>query len=156
MRKLVVLICVLMMGFCMFAQSSVNASGGNASGNAGKVSYSIGQPFYSSTAGALGKINEGVQLPYDIYDVTEVPSTMAISMSVFPNPTHEYLTLSVEDDDFEAMEMYIYDISGKEIMQQRISSSETAINMKSLPSATYFVRITKGKNEVKTFKVVKR
>ena len=110
----------------MFAQSSVNASGGNASGNAGKVSYSIGQPFYSSTAGALGKINEGVQLPYDIYDVTEVPSTMAISMSVFPNPTHEYLTLSVEDDDFEAME------------------------------ATYFVRITKGKNEVKTFKVVKR
>ncbi|MBQ1652599.1 MAG: T9SS type A sorting domain-containing protein, partial [Bacteroidales bacterium] len=46
-------------------------------------------------------------------------------------------------------------ISGKEIMQMRIASSETSIDMQSLPSSTYFVRVTKGKNEVKTFKVVK-
>ena len=49
----------------------------------------------------------------------------------------------------------MYDISGKEIMPQQIGSSETSIDMQSLPPATYFVRVTKGKNEVKTFKVVK-
>ncbi|MBR5983709.1 MAG: T9SS type A sorting domain-containing protein, partial [Bacteroidales bacterium] len=34
-------------------------------------------------------------------------------------------------------------------------SNNTSINMQSLPPATYFVCVTKEKNEVKTFKVVK-
>lgn len=155
MRKILILFCVLMIGIGMFAQSAVTASGGDAGGSSGSVSYSIGQVFCSTNAGTGGQIIEGVQQPYEIYDVTELPRAMSISISVFPNPTSDFLTLSVEGDDLGTMEMAMFDISGKEILQKRIASSETNIDMKALPSATYFVRVTKGKNEVKTFKIVK-
>lgn len=157
MRKILILFCVLMTGIGAFAQSAVTASGGEASGNSGNLSYSIGQTFCSTNAGTSGQINEGVQQPYEIYDVTDVQSAISevISLSAFPNPTSDYLTLRIESDYIEGLDCTMYNISGKEIMQQQIGSSETSIDMQSLPPATYFVRVTKGKNEVKTFKVVK-
>lgn len=139
------------------AQNAVTVSGGDASDNSGSVSYTVGQTFYSANVGASGQVNEGVQKAYEIYDVTEVqnPISSAISLSAFPNPTSDFLTLCVESDEISGLNCVMYDISGKEIMQQRIGSLETSIDMQSLPPATYFVRVTKGKNEVKTFKIVK-
>ena len=146
-----------MTGIGAFAQSAVTASGGVSSGNGGSVSYTIGQTFYSTNLGTSGQVSEGVQQAYEIYDVTEVknPISSVISLSAFPNPTNDFLTLRIDGDYIEGLDCTMYDISGKEIMQQQIGSSETSINMQSLSPATYFVRVTKGKNEVKTFKVVK-
>lgn len=157
MRKILILFCVLMTGIGAFAQSAVTASGGEASGNPGNLSYSIGQTFCSTNEGTSGQINEGVQQPYEIFDVTEVQSAISevISLSAFPNPTTDYLTLRIESDDIEGFDCAMYDISGKEILQKRIISSETSLDMNSLPSATYFVRVTKQNREIKAFKIVK-
>ena len=157
MRKILILFCVLMTGIGAFAQSAVTTSGGEASGNSGNLSYSIGQTFCSANAGTSGQINEGVQQPYEIYDVTDVQSAILgeISLSAFPNPTSNYLTLRIESDNIEGFDCAMYDISGKEILQKRITSSETSLDMNSLPSATYFVQVTKQNREVKTFKIVK-
>ena len=78
-----------------------------------------------------------------------------ISLSAFPNPTSDFLTLRIDGDYVDGLNCSMFDISGKEIMQQRITSSETSFDVQQLPSSTYFVQVTKGKNEVKTFKVVK-
>lgn len=157
MRKMLILFCVLMTGIGAYAQSAVTASGGEASGISGNLSYSIGQTFCSANAGTIGQINEGVQQPYEIYDVTDVQSAVygVVSLSAFPNPTSDFLTLRIESDDIEGFDCAMYDISGKEILQKRITSSETNLDMNSLPSATYFVRVTKQNREVKTFKIVK-
>jgi len=157
MKKIFILFCVLMTGVGAYAQSAVSTSGGESSGSGGSASYTIGQTFYSANEETSGQISEGVQQAYEIYDVTEVqnPISANISLSAFPNPTSDFLTLRIDGDYIEGLDCTMYDISGKEIMQQQIGSSETSIDMQSLPPATYFVRVTKGKNEVKTFKVVK-
>ena len=141
-----------------YAQSAVSASGGESLGSGGTACYTIGQTFYSANVGTNGQVSEGVQQAYEIYDVTEVqnPIALGISLSVFPNPTNDFLTLRIDGDYIDGLDCTMYDISGKEIMEWQISSSETNIDMQSLPSATYFVRVTKEKNEVKTFKVVKK
>ena len=140
-----------------YAQSAVTASGGASSGNGGTASYTIGQTFYSANVGTNGQVSEGVQQAYEIYDVTEVqnPISANISLSAFPNPTSDFLTLRIDGDYIDGLYCTMYDISGKEIMRLQICSSETSINMQSLTPATYFVRVTKGKDEVKTFKIVK-
>ncbi len=158
MRKFYSIILLFVLsGTAVFAQNAVTASGGDASGNSGSVSYTVGQAFYSANAGASGQVSEGVQQAYEIYDVTEIqnPISSAISLSAFPNPTSDFLTLRIDGDFVGGLDYAMYDISGKEIMQQRIGSSETSIDMQSLPPATYFVRVTKDKNELKTFKIVK-
>ena len=157
MKKILILFCVLMTGFGAYAQSAVSASGGESSGSGGSASYTIGQTFYSANVVTSGQVSEGVQQAYEIYDVTEVqnPLSANISLSAFPNPTSDFLTLRIDGEYISGLDCAMYDISGKEIMHQRISSSETSIDMQSIPSATYFFRVTKEKNEVKTFKIVK-
>ena len=89
-----------MTGIGAYAQSAVTASGGVSSGNGGSVSYTIGQTFYSTNLGTSGQISEGVQQAYEIYDVTEVqnPISANISLSAFPNPTSDFLTLRIDGD----------------------------------------------------------
>lgn len=158
MRKFYCTILLFVLsGTIAFAQNAVVVSGGDANGNSGSVSYTIGQTFYSTDVGASGQVSEGMQHAYEIYDVTEVqnPICSAISLSAFPNPTSDFLTLRIDGNYISGLDYTMYDISGKEIMQQRIVSSETNIDMQSLPTATYFVRVAKDKNEIKTFKIVK-
>jgi len=49
------------------AQETILASGGDATGNGGTASYSIGQVFYSVHVLTEAYITEGVQQPYEIY-----------------------------------------------------------------------------------------
>lgn len=158
MKKICILISVLAVCFSMYAQNAVTSSGGEAVGNAGSVSYSIGQPFVSYNEGTSGQTNEGVHQPYEIYDVTESPDVISdlISLSAFPNPTSDYLTLRIDGDLIEGFTGSMYDVSGREIMRRQITSTETTFDVSHLPPATYFLRVTNGKDEVKTFKVVKK
>ena len=158
MRKIYGIILLFVLSATMsFAQNAVSVSGGEATGNSGSVSYSIGQTFYSANVGSNGQVSEGVQQPYEIYDVNEVQLEIsgAISLSAFPNPTSDYLSLRIDGDYIDGLSCAMFDISGREIMQMRITSSETRLDVQQLPSATYFVRVMKEKDEVKTFKVVK-
>ena len=146
-----------MTGIGAYAQSAVSASGGESSGSGGSANYTIGQTFYSANVGTSGQIGEGVQQAYEIYDVTEVqnPIALGISLSVFPNPTNDFLNLLIDGGDVSGLVCTVFDVTGKQLSVRQIESDNTSIDMQSLSPATYFVRITKEKNEVKTFKVVK-
>ncbi len=52
------------------AQEVIPASGGNATGSGGSVSYSAGQVFYLTHEGTTGSVNEGAQQPYEISAIT--------------------------------------------------------------------------------------
>jgi len=79
------------------AQTNVNATGGNASGNGGSVSYSVGQVVYTTHKGSNGSVAQGVQQPYEI-SVAGIDEANGISLrvTVYPNPTTDYLTLEID------------------------------------------------------------
>jgi len=74
-------------------------------------------------------------------------------MSVYPNPTTDYLTLKVEDNS--NLSYQLHDLQGKVIENKKVNANSTIITMEALPKATYFLRVTDNKNTVKTFKVIK-
>ena len=49
------------------AQESINTTGGNATGDGGSASYSIGQMVYTTTTGDDGSVAQGVQQAFEIY-----------------------------------------------------------------------------------------
>ena len=157
MKKILILFCVLMTGFGAYAQSAVSASGGESSGSGGSASYTVGQTFYSANEGTSGQVSEGVQQVYEIYDVTEVlnPVYIGISLSVYPNPTTGIINLLVENGEVSGLNYAMFDATGKQVLARQIVSNNNSIDMQSLPSATYYVRVTKDEKEVKTFKVIK-
>ena len=148
-----------------FSQSTLATGGGNFNGDGGSFSYSVGQTFYN----VLGKnitVTEGVQQPYEISEYKpdddgkkneeDDDESIVVELSVYPNPTDDFLNLTVATDGFSDMEYMLFDVEGKCLNSSRIVSSKTLLDMHGLPAATYFVRVNEGGKEVKTFKVVKK
>ena len=139
------------------AQECVNATGGNASGSGGSASYSVGQVVYTTHTGTSGSVAEGVQQPYEISVVTAIEEAKGINLSVsaYPNPTTDYLTLEVKEFDLSNLSFQLYDMNGKLLLNEKITGNQTSIVMSNLVPATYFVKVIQGSKEVKTFKIIK-
>ncbi len=144
------------------AQESINSAGGEATGSGGMVSYSVGQAFYNVNAGADGSIYEGVQQPYEISVVTEIEEAKEINLSVsaYPNPTTDYLTLSVGEAStslsLQVMSYNLYDINGKLLQSQKLTGTDTQIDMNNYAPSTYFVKVVNGNQSIKEFKIIKK
>jgi hypothetical protein len=156
-----VLSIFLLLGLCtIFAngQQTIPASGGNASGSAGSVSYSIGQTLFNTITGSNGTIAQGVQQPYEISVVTAIGYTddVTLQCSVYPNPTTGLLKLLVESDSYENMSFRLYDISGMLLQDKIINNHETEISLKNLNSTIYFLKVVKNNQEIKVFKIIKK
>jgi hypothetical protein len=146
------------------AQTSVNATGGNASGSGGSVSYSVGQVVYTTNTGTNGSVAQGVQQPFEISVVTGLEEAKGINLSVtaYPNPTTDYLTLSIDASttlSIQSMSYQLYDMNGKLLQNEKITGNKTSIVMSNLVPANYFVKVVKtqglASQEVKTFKIIK-
>ena len=140
------------------AQTSVNATGGNASGSGGSASYSVGQLAYTTNTGTNGSVSEGVQQPFEISVVTgiEEAKDIFLNVSAYPNPTTDYLELKVENLQLSELSYKLYDISGKVYQNKEIGNGITKIEMQNLPQGIYFIKVIDTKNkEFKTFKIIK-
>src|SRR5574344_1757390 len=139
------------------AQTSVNATGTNASGSGGTVSYSVGQVVYTTNTGTNGSVAQGVQQTFEISVVTGLEQAKGINLSVsaYPNPTTDYLTLSIGEFDISNLSYQLYDMNGKLLQNEKITGNQTSIAMGNLVPANYFVKVIQGNKEVKTFKIIK-
>ena len=139
------------------AQESVNATGSNASGSGGSVSYSVGQVVYTNNTGTNGSVAQGVQQAFEISVVTGLEQAKGINLSVsaYPNPTKDYLTLSIGEFDISNLSYQLYDMNGKLLQNAKITGNQTSIVMSNLVPANYFVKVIQGNKEVKTFKIIK-
>ncbi len=139
------------------AQTSVNATGGDALGSGGSASYSVGQVVYTTNTGTNGSVAQGVQQAFEISVVTGLEEAKGINLSVsaYPNPTTDYLTLEVKDVELLNLHFQMYDMNGKLLQNEKITGNQTSIVMSNLVPATYFVKVIQGNKEFKTFKIIK-
>jgi hypothetical protein len=159
-HKRLKLSAVLMFGLGLTglqAQESVNATGGNASGSGGSASYSVGQVVYTANHVTNGSVAQGVQQPYEISTVTGIEEAKGINLlvSVYPNPTTDYLTLSIEEFEISNLSYQLYNMNGMLLQNEKITGNKASIVMRNLLPANYFVKVLQGSKEVKTFKIVK-
>tara|TARA_B100000809_G_scaffold33013_1_gene28813 strand:- start:652 stop:1134 length:483 start_codon:yes stop_codon:yes gene_type:complete len=156
-KKTIMSVAFLLLGLGgLHAQESVNGSGGEATGTGGTTSYSLGQVVYTTATGSNGSVAQGVQQPYEISIITGINATsINLEMNVFPNPTTNYITLKIENEEVESLTYQLIDLKGKLIEDKKIIEIQTSISMETLPKAIYFLKVEKNNKVVKTFKVIK-
>ena len=138
------------------AQESVNASGGDATSSGGTVAYSVGQLVYTTNTSSSGTVSQGVQQAYEIYSVGIKETELNISLSVFPNPTADNLTLQISDYNNEKLSYQLFDLQGKLLNNGQVTAQQTLINTSSLSPATYFINVLNKENkQVQSYKVIK-
>ena len=138
------------------AQQSANAAGGDATGSGGSVAYSVGQVVYTANNSPSGTVSQGVQQAYEIFLIGINETELNSSLSVFPNPILDNLTLQISDYNNEKLSFYLYDLQGKSLNKEQIIAEQTQINTSSLPPATYFIEVLNQENKhVQSFKIIK-
>ena len=158
MKNKTLFFLAFLLSFSMIAQTShqvLSATGGDASGSGGTVAYSVGQIVYTTSTGTTGSVAQGVEQAYEISSVGIKETALNISLSVFPNPTSDYLTLKVEDYNNEALSYHLIDEQGKLVLNEQITNQDTHVTMSTLARGAYFINVLQANKKIQTFKIIK-
>jgi hypothetical protein len=139
------------------SQEAIPASGGDASGSGGTLSFTVGQLGYSSNSGSNGSVAEGVQQPYEISTTVGIElSNISLDFIAYPNPTINNIVLSIKDFNNEKLNYQLYDMSGKLLKSNKVNAINTTIDMSELPVSNYVLNINNDNSIIKSFKIIKR
>jgi len=135
------------------AQEAIPATGGEATGSGGTVSFTIGQVVYTTNVGVSHSEGQGVQQPYEISVITELGEAPdGIDLSVFPNPATEFLSLKQEGTYAENLTYELSDVHGRILKSGSLAGSNTSIQMADFPPSIYFLQVKRIQKNIKRFK----
>lgn len=136
------------------AQSAVLASGGDATSGSGGVSYSIGQIAIGNISSPMASVNEGVQQPFELFAVHVDEELLAITISLFPNPTHSEVVIQIPDSEQHLTALF-FASDGNLLQKVQLAESRTSVNVSDWSASTYLVQITNSKGNSAAYKLIK-
>ena len=71
-------------------------------------------------------------------------------VTIAPNPAVDYMNVTVKNDNFQVNHCYVVDINGKVVSAQNVENNNFSVNVSSMASGLYFLRLTDGKSNVTT------
>ncbi|MCQ2280657.1 MAG: choice-of-anchor J domain-containing protein [Bacteroidales bacterium] len=77
-------------------------------------------------------------------------------IGVYPNPTSGVFTVQLEMIDLQQVEIQVFDVFGKQLFTKNVTGNLTEINLSSMSSGIYVLRMVAEGNVVATAKVVKQ
>jgi hypothetical protein len=156
-RKAITSIAFLLLGLGgLHAQETVPTTGGEATGNGGSSSYTVGQVVYTTNTGTNGSLTQGIQQPFEISISVGIKVTaINLDLIAYPNPTNNTLTLNIGNYNNENLTYQLYDILGKLLDSKQIVDNNTIIGLHYLPSSTYLLNVLENNGLIKTFRIIK-
>ena len=91
-------------------------------------------------------------LPRDFQNGVGIAENVKANVQIYPNPTNGNIHIAV---DVPVTEVAIYDMFGKLVDRQSVSTGDNMINMSQVNAGVYFLRIFNGNSIVGTAKVVR-
>jgi len=154
--KLKITYLFLLFAIVSNAQELPTATGGDATGAGGSSAYSVGQVVYTTNTAATGSVAQGVQQPYEISIFLGIEDNqISLNMQLYPNPSVALITLNVGKQNLENLSFQLFDVQGKLLQNQKLTSIETSIRVEEYKAGNYFLKVINNNKEVKTFKIIK-
>ncbi len=143
-------------GTCL-GQTSVNASGGDATGTgASSASYTVGETVFTDPSGSgSSSTSQGVQQVYEFTIGIDELASVELLLNLFPNPASETVTLSIDEDNVTDFRYKLHDLSGKLLMESRVESDITLIPIEAYADGTYLLEVIHQSRTVKSFTILK-
>lgn len=156
MKKHKLLILALFIIQCALSQEGITVTAGQATGSGGSSSISVGLLNMEALEGLGGSASPG-------FVITEQPETLSneeftsltLKAITYPNPTQDYIVLSLKENNLNNLSYAIYNINGSIITNGKVIQSDTQINMQDLATGTYLLKVNKKNTAIKTFKIIK-
>jgi hypothetical protein len=152
------LLSILLLCFSLvtLAQTSIVASGVKATGSGGTVNYSVGPIIFKKPNGQSS--TDGLQQPFEILTLSSDEfNASSIELSFYPNPTATELHLLLKNSGNDVFYFQLASLDGRILISaQKILNEDTIVNLELHPQGIYFLQVTSGNKNIKTFKIIKR
>lgn len=164
-RKVKNRFCILVISsFLIFgalnSQVVIPVAGGNAKGEGGSMSYTIGQLINSASGGFL---LHGVQYPLEVFIVSSLNDNgVEWLFQVYPNPATDRLVLHAPSNSgLETLFYQLFDLKGTVLVTEKLKETQLNIPLNNYLPSTYFLKVyrTNGGSsvqELKVFKIIKK
>ncbi len=137
------------------AQQSFHSTGSTQQGQAGEVSFSLGQVFYTP-ASKEKSVSQGVQQTYIIKELSvKDRQSIDIDVTVYPNPVRENLSIKLNASDNENTFYVLTDMNGKLLEKSKIEDGTQNLAMMRFTQSVYILTIYQDDSPVRTFKIIK-
>ena len=156
MKKITLLAVLFCATQLIYTQETNSVSGGEVTGVGGSVSYTVGQTLYTTYTSEAGSLHQGIQQAFEFVTLSN-PALTGVNLKAFtyPNPTTEFIILSLKDGNLTGVSYAMYDLLGRFVSKGTVTQSETKIVMKNLPIGVYMLKVDQNNQALKTFKIIK-
>ena len=135
------------------AQEVVATQGGSYSNSSGSIDLTVGEVVINTGTDGATDLTQGFhQTNWNFVSIEDhVPSYEAI---IFPNPTSDIL--NIRTSMFENVTYTLYDALGKLVLQDKLSSTQTPIQVSHLAPGAYSLILNNDTQNLKTFQLIKQ
>lgn len=139
-----------------YSQQVVSSAGATSQTSSGGISYTIGESI-TETHSVSGKtLTQGFQQTKLVITAINETKDLGYTLTAFPNPTNDFVKLSISDSKVNGLRYVLYDLNGKVISSKQLDSSETVIPFSDATNASYILKVFNGQKEIKSFKIIKQ
>ncbi len=135
------LILTIALAPAAIAQQVIAGGGGNHTNSTGRITYTIGEPVFTTASTGGHTLTQGFQQPWaDISTLVEEEVEPIIGINVYPNPVRHVLYIDVPDGA-NADRFVLYDATGRQVTDGRIIGTGTQLDMQPYASGGYILRV---------------
>ncbi len=139
------------------AQEEVISTSGNSQSSGGiSMDWTIGECIVETYSASSGALTQG--LHQSTYTITAIKtnSDLDLKLKIYPVPVERYLSVEINEGELESLNVVLYDLTGKIILQHDLNSQGNQIDLSTLPASEYILKITDQKRNITTsYKIVK-
>ena len=122
-----------------------------------QLAWSLGESVISTLEAEGYVLTQGFhQSTYEISTATETPLGSELNITVYPNPTTDYLMLEVGQPDLKGMQYQILDLKGSVLENKNLSNDLERLDFSVFPNGIYLIIIKQENQVIKSFKIIKK
>jgi hypothetical protein len=156
MKKILTSFILLTSSIC-FSQTNtlqvIGSAGNTATNSNTQLSWTIGEPITNTATNTNSILTQGFN--QSVLVITAIDDNQNSNITISPNPTADFVIISINENDLQNAQYLLHDINGKLVLQNKITDKQTKLSFIELANSTYFVDVVTNNQKTKTFKIIK-
>ncbi len=138
------------------AQQVLSSTGGTGQNTSGSISFTLGELVIDTRDDGSRVLTQGFHQTEILLTALHDLSNTGISIVAYPNPTHDFVNLKLENSRIMNIEYLLFDFRGRLLLKEKLTGNETTISFQSYSPGSYFIKVSVNGKEIQTFKILKR
>lgn len=139
------------------AQEVISTCGASNKNTTHQLDWTIGEPVIETFVSGANTLTQGFQQSNLTVTAIGQVAQSGITLKVYPNPVPDVLIIERMGDVSQNINLKLFDVSGKLLIQQKMEHNTETLNMQVFRSGNYLLGVfSKTGIPLQSFKIIKK